>query len=391
MARQRDRVNYTARTGNKKRVINGALLVNVSQSGSFQHEDAHCVDDLGRHIPHNLSIWKSYRNINPLNGFQQVNATSWRQYSGWYEDSDIGWVPGHSSALDPASDGSLAAKAMARTNPGRAHVSLPTFVGELKDLPRLVRSVGHLALLASGKAGRRSRAIVQEAGHANLTWQFGIAPIISDIKKIVSFQKQVERRCSELDRLYSKGGLRRRIQLQNDSNSVTSSDLAFESSLGSVLSLRPVTSSRTRVWATVRWRPTTLPKFRNDKQKRDLANRLVFGLNAHTLGVTAWELIPWSWLGDWFFDVQSFLEAHNNAVPASSQNVCVMKHRRTETVYTRVDSQTWVSGGDGSSSYETKTRVVGASPSINTSLPLLSGKQLSILGSLAVTRVKGLR
>jgi hypothetical protein len=52
--------------------------------------------------------------------------------------------------------------------------------------------------------------------------------------------------------------------------------------------------------------------------------------------------------------------------------------------YTRTDSLPF-SGGTAENTYETKERFVGSS-SLNTNLPFLSGKQLSILGALAINR-----
>jgi hypothetical protein len=273
------------------------------------------------------------------------------------------------------------ATAMARTNPNRASVSIPTFIAEMKDFPETIRDLGRAALaIRKRKRPRGSTA----AGHY-LTYQFAIAPLISDVKKLLDFQNKVNSRCNELNRLNSKGGLKRRINLSD--NSTSSRDtVTIESSLGSVIRTRRDTSTQAKRWATIRWKPVSSLDFPLEQQKRALAARLVGGLNPQSLTTTAWELIPWSWLTDWFLNVQNFLEAHANTVPVTTASKCVMTSWETKRTAVRADSITWVQGGDASGKTSDKHRYV-AGPTLNSSLPFLNGGQLSILAALSINRV----
>jgi hypothetical protein len=278
---------------------------------------------------------------------------------------------------------------LARTNPGRADISLPTFIGEMKDFPMMIRQEGRLALNLKTLGRNLSRkGKIKEAADAYLGYKFGIAPLLSDLKKIISFQDAVDKRINELDRLYSKGGLRRRVNLWSDTKSSSSTTIIASEFGGSLLlTARVTTITKVKRWGTVRWIPTSPPQFITDSEKKAYARRLVFGLNAFSLGLTAWELLPWSWLADWFLNVQNLLEAHNNTVPAKAVNCCIMTQSDTTSDISRTSHPEYT-GGNATLVRGNRVRSLQTA-ALNTSLPFLNGSQLSILGALSVS--KGIR
>jgi hypothetical protein len=256
----------------------------------------------------------------------------------------------------------------------------------MRDFPSLIRSAGRVALKLKKKArvlkrGKRLKA----AADTYLAYKFAINPLISDLQKMMDFQSSTEQRMEELDRLYSKGGMRRRITIASDSTT-SSGNLVLDSSLSIIISVAIETITRQRRWATLRWRPTSPRPWKNDKEKQELAQRLVFGLNAHTLTVTAWELLPWSWMIDWFSNTQDYLMAHNNTVPAHAESRCVMTQKETTASHTRNDSNIGFLGGNASYTRISKARSVGVSASLAAHFPLFTGSQLSILGALSVSK-----
>lgn len=358
--------------------FNGSPYIRVRES---------CEDEVSGGRQDNILLINRIRTDSiPMQGTLVTGANSRVSYLSWDPYFRIS-PPGHLSITTP-NDGAIMASAQARSNPSRAVVSIPTFVGEMKDLPQLVRSLGHIALRSLGRGNRRGRNLVREAGHDYLTWQFGIAPVISDLKKLTNFQASVNRRMQELDRLYSNGGLKRRVNVvresQNDETNIT-----LSSEIGLVTARR---SRRTTVncWATMRWKPVGRPSYHNDAQKAALATRLVLGMTPQHLTATAWELVPWSWLIDWFAGVQNLIEANNNAIATTCVSRCVMRHTRTVSEYSVINPPSWVTGGNATQLRETKQRIVGVGATLNASLPMLNGSQLAILGSLAATR-SGLR
>lgn len=114
---------------------------------------------------------------------------------------------------------------------------------------------------------------------------------------------------------------------------------------------------------------------------------LGISLNPYNVASSAWEAIPWTWLIDWFANVGEFIQAHNNTVPAAPDGISIMLTRNTTKTFTRTGGATWLSGGGATVSHITKERNKG-SATLAASLPFLTGRQASILGSLAVTRSK---
>jgi hypothetical protein len=273
----------------------------------------------------------------------------------------------------PAALGGLGARVdgtantvLARSNPSRPVVDLPVFVAELGDLPKLVQVAG--------------RTLIEKIAHGNLALQFGWKPLISDVNKMLAFTDHVAKRQAELQRLYDKGGLKRRIKLGSDTVRSSFSNLTTESVAGSLVSKGTISHTVER-WGTVKWRPTTLPLF-NTPGSYSQSVRAVLGLDL-TMS-TIWEMIPFSWMADWFSDCGDFLMAHRNTVPAAHGAICLMTHdlrEETHSAQSRTAGMTW---GGATLRDESKTRTVTFAPVISGSLPFLSMGQLSILGSLSV-------
>jgi len=384
--RYRERVRHVYPSGRALRMSLGSPVTDVNQSGIFVADKDVTIDFLGKKSDHDFFLEKeskSYDNISGKNPPQGI--TTYREYTD-YDIYHSRANPGH-IPLGAPTDNSAMVTAMARTNPGRAVVSVPTFIGELKDFPSLVRQGGRLALRLKDRSKKlRRRGRDKEAADAYLAYKFGIAPMISDVQKLMDFQGQTEKRMAELDRLYAKGGMRRRVEIFSATSSTQQKNFAVESTLSSVVRCDVMTITTGRKWCTLRWQPTSPPQFKNDQEKQQVAQKLVFGLNAESLTLTAWNLLPWSWMIDWFSNCGDYIAAHNNAVPAQAVGRCTMTHLETSTSYRRSDSNSWIQGGNAVFTRTSKTRVIGGGNNLEASLPFLSGNQLSILGALAVSR-----
>lgn len=263
-------------------------------------------------------------------------------------------------------DGGTATEVMARTNPSRAHASIPNFLSELRELPLLLKKVGDnvLTKIATG----------------NISYKFGLKPLVSDLLKMTEFSRVARRRFENLQKLQEDGGLKRKITVSS----------AFQSG-GFVRvqgnyshEVHDYTSSK--CWATVRWVssesfPTT------DEALENYIYRSIRGIDPSQLTSVIWEALPWSWLVDWYAEVGSYLIAHNNSVAQVAGPICIM----TQTTTTRRDTVTHpnpeVQITQPSESLVTKERdVVSGSSLPEAHIPLLNGNQLSILGSLAILK-----
>lgn len=102
--------------------------------------------------------------------------------------------------------------------------------------------------------------------------------------------------------------------------------------------------------------------------------------------------MPWTWLTDWFYHIGDYYAAHRGSLPVECTEVCVMQRiglycDSFEYLYRPAGSRFNARTGP---IYEVKRRFVSSplvAPAIH--LPFLSGKQVSILSSLAFTQKFG--
>lgn len=262
----------------------------------------------------------------------------------------------------------------AMTNPSRALVSAPTTIGELKDIPMLTRGLGRNLLRAVAKGW--------------ITWRFALKPLISDLVTLSKFTKSVQARFEYLDRL-SRGELvSKTVSLGTNQFDLDPEDVVIHSEGAMITGSRQVTLKRVE-WANIKWRLMVSPPL-CVKARYDLAERLVLGITSYELLQAAWELQPWSWLIDWFYDVGSWLQANNNTVPAIASGFCWMATDSAESAYAIDSMPDWVTL-DGPH-LEKTVRKVRLVPNVTSrvpplpALPALKAGQWSILGALALIK-----
>jgi hypothetical protein len=374
------RIRYRNRpgdvTGFAKRELAGTVIVNVNPS-AWNVRVNKCTDeehgaghDNSLDIEHHDYYWI------PMEGKWGPPGYV-REYKNYYPNSVNGpLVPLATSLMDIDA---AATAVLARTNPGRPILSVPTFVYELKDLPGMIKDIGQYKLKQLDKV----------RNHANwsLSYQMGWKPLISDLLKTLTFQEEVERRVDELQRLWSSKGLKRRLKLGSDSKA---QDFPFvlESQLGVTFNAIWKNATTAKMWGTVRWKPTAVPS--TPPGSKEL-NRYAFGLVTGVQGFrpeVLWDMMPWSWMIDWFGNVGDYLAATSNNVPCEHGLVNIMRQTNTQIYLTRTDNKDIVKGGEGYARYERKERFIRTGAVITASLPFLNGRQLSILGALALQRFK---
>lgn len=264
----------------------------------------------------------------------------------------------------------------ARTSPNRSSVSVPTALGEMRDLPSLIQNAGH-RLLKAVAAGW-------------LSWRFALKPMISDLRKLSLFTATVQKRFQQLERLSRRKYVTGWMPVESKEEQVGPTDVTIHSEGASVTGKRTVTYKR-KAWASIRWKLLVQPPL-DVKSRYDLAERLVTGITCYGALQTAWELQPWSWLVDWFWNVGEWLQANNNTVPAIAAGFCYMCTDTSLSVYTDIQSPTWVTLDGWPSEGETrKVRIApGTSPLIPPvpCVPVISAGQASILAALALLKMR---
>jgi hypothetical protein len=290
-------------------------------------------------------------------------------------------------SIDASQIGTAATKAASLTNPSRPEFALPTFIGELKDVPDMIRHAGRFLNGTAWKHGNNGLSAAKEVASENLAIQFGWAPLVSDLAKMVSFTERYEKRVNELNRLYSGSGLKRRVRLGNYSGSHTSWVWAW-STHGVYVHVPVKYEAVAENWAVIKWRPDSPARV---IPRSDDFNRKLLGLTPGAIPSTVWELLPWSWLADYFTNLGDYISLTNNHLTAKCIGGTIM-HKGVLT--SSWDSKSFGGGTlTFSGGYRRRTSkhrrpftAFDFTP-ISGSFPILSGKQMSILSSLAMLRV----
>lgn len=270
---------------------------------------------------------------------------------------------------------------LANTNPSNAHFSVPTFIGELKDVPSLFKSWGDnlLSMVASGY----------------ITWKWALRPMVSDVQAMMTFQKAVDDRIRMLEKLKTVKYLGKRCGLSSSEKIVPPVTVLVQSE-NAFINAQVFESHTVKRWGSARYnvtKATVLPPTADGV--RNLAKRLTFGITSYEGLLTAWELMPWSWLQDWFIGIGTVLQACNNTIQLTSSDVCFMQTFVSERRYValpRSQSDAWATvGGSKFNKRVTKQRHVVSAlvPFLLAKTPFLDRSKWQILGSLAVLGAQG--
>jgi len=316
----------------------------------------------------------------------------WPVSDNWYS-WDISW----GDLIHPTTNNAALA-VLAGTNPSRPIVDVPVFAAELKDLPGMLKSAGNRIKRATSFAKRKKSGFPEystiDAANDSLALQFGWAPFLADLLKMLGFVKATENRINELDRLYGNSGLKRNYGVTTLNQSKGKRSHYCGPLYSAYASCTVSYEQFYKSWGSVKWRPTSKPEYSDHESQLHLAQQLVAGVK-DVGAAQLWELLPWSWLADWFGATGNFLQAHRNTVPADPGPVCIMENFGIRAVSSVLDGDydgaSFSLESDPMIEYKVRHPVFGI-PNPDVHLPFLTSKQLSILTPLAVRSLeRGLR
>lgn len=273
---------------------------------------------------------------------------------------------------DQPSNNAAVLEALAVSNPSfdKNDVLLPVSLLELRELPKMVWD-------RANKLGKQTNSSVE--------YNFGWAPLISDIRKLFSFPATMERRLQTLNGLV-EGGTNRQTTVYRGHAYSTKSPRVVESAWYPVYPIaysQQVIEFTREMRVAVRWE-SNLPKALGDEDYARIAARLALGLDPSQFLQNLWEALPWSWLIDYFYDMSGLIAAYNRAVarPTRISLSTVTEAKVTEKV---------TAGPVGPAKpYTTTIRVwqrlpmagVPAVPDLQ--MPILSAQQTVTLASIAM-------
>jgi hypothetical protein len=304
--------------------------------------------------------------------------------------------------IPPLSSSEIASygqRAINQTAPTAPQASAAQAVAELRQaLPQVP---GH-ALLK--EVSRRKDPITGSADEF-LNWEFGVAPLLSDIRKIAS---SLQRQSKILAQLQRDNGrvVRRRFAFPTTITNAEASfyglygpyngvDSHIMKSYGNDPKVDKITRTERSIWfsgAFSYWIPTDSSVMSKLESFSARANVL---LGARLSPDVLWELAPWSWLIDWQANIGTALKT---ATRLSEDSLVIrygylMSHTVKEETY-MVGQRTSVGGTTIPASSltlrsERKERVRSTPYGFGVDLRTLKDSQWAILLALGITKGKG--
>jgi hypothetical protein len=305
---------------------------------------------------------------------------------------------------------SYGASAYARYKPKQSTANAAVFLGEIRDTPRMLKATAKAFHdIWKGLGGHAGEFFSSKALSDNwLNTQFGWIPFLSDLQ---DFHRTYRDTNSILRRLKRENGswqtrggtMEETDETSNvDNHDTENAPLVYPTLLsnyyafpypGQPNKFGSTTTSQNikhKIWLEAKfkyWMPELLKD--NDHGYNHAMNRIrLYG--ARLTPSTVYQIIPWSWLGDWATNAGDVID---NVSTQFSDNLTakyayVMRH----TYKANHNSSTIHFHGGGTShcswtqEIETKTRT-GASPfGFGLSPDQLTGRQISILAALGISR-----
>lgn len=364
-------------------------MKNGSWSGGGRFQVEHTYSSWTASSPYVRSDAGYSANVRLLPNIAAASAfTGWEWYRPWVAPAAI--LPSYKPSFSSLNgDGATGWK---RTRPGKPMANFAVFVGELRHPPTIPR-----VLMARAKAFR-------DLGSDYLNVNFGWKPFVSDLRKMYETYVTIDRRLAQLVRDNGRG-VRRRTELGN-TETTTSGNVATKEG-GWYFHYSPASypgmayrggfswtrTQKTRTWYVAKYRYYIPDVGSSQWTKR--ATRALYGVNITPEVV--WELIPWSWLIDYFSNVGDIVSnlSTNAASHLTADYAYVMR-----TTEVRVECRahaTWdpypsrgVQGGTFeaviNNGYETKTRQLASPYGFGVNYDGLSAYQMSILAALGISR-----
>lgn len=290
-----------------------------------------------------------------------------------------GASPAISSSLgiDKFSLESLGSTAIAKSIPDIPYFSLFRFVGELREgLPKIP-----LKILAKEKK-------LRNVGGEYLNYQFGIAPLISDLQDFLQALNDPKLRSAVKHQLGQENRVRKVLQKEQTTStrSMTSAEMSVGPAAGGVGTI--TSETKMRIWSSCSFAYYQV----NELQRLlDELDHMTGGLGVVPTAIDIWNLIPWSWLIDWFTNFNHVITnlSYLGRDGLYLQRGYLMAHYQTREVHVRDYNYLGVPfHAEGVLLQERKYRVKASPFGFGYTWKQFNDFQLSILGALGVSRLR---
>lgn len=303
--------------------------------------------------------------------------------------SDLYWWEGFSEShlgINVPSIELLTSALFSAANPSKPAFSVAQFAGEMKDIPNLLRVKGH--------------SLLKRAANGYINYRFAWQTLIKDFSNMWDLQSSFERRLRTLKNLRDNGSSVEKASLYHGVGTAR-----WENQ---TLSQRPYLQGPimgvgyTKIWGAVKYELDSDYydiSSASDEQLTKLVERSLYGLYEPLKGEflpnfvslsDIWELLPWSWLADYFTNIGDLAAMTDNRLGLTPSKACIM-HSFSSTLSHQGNKiqDPWGWRGSVSPGYiqrlEKSRYVVGNRVMPLANKPLLSDRQLNIIAALLVS------
>jgi hypothetical protein len=296
------------------------------------------------------------------------------------------WIDPENPLRDPTNG-------IAGNCPSDPQVELPNFLWELKDIPDMLKHAGLRAIALQNHAKVRSPRELwrylrspRARGEDWLNYTFGWRPFFSDLRDLAGINDFLNQRFKDVETLkrFESRYLSKRTNLGGTVATTSKNANVFRGSNGRLL-----TTKFEKTWAVAKWQVDDPILFRQPLENYHSLAKQALGLDFNVLQL--YNAIPWSWLVDWFANVQDIIKLRKNRFGVSFKSACVMTETLTSTEMNPLGN--WGLAPSGKTVFKTTRKLRRTfKPTFFPTQGGLNGlgsSQLTTLASLLVTRGRG--
>lgn len=327
----------------------------------------------------------------PVDYFRQFFTWS----PGYFENAPVIVTDGSSSWGDTSN---YTARAWDKFKPGASVADASVFIGEIRDVPRMLKSTAQwFSREFISRFGKNPRGRMKVLADTWLNAQFGWRPFLGDLRNFYKAYVTMDEWYQQLVRengrwVHRKGRVEKNIKKEvvYSSSSQHMSTPNFgghpawcPSGLRSNSLVTRFTSQR--VWFEAQFR-YYVPEIESVGFRRKAIAHL-FGLDVNPAII--WELIPWSWLVDWFTNLGDLITNQSTGLLSNltAKYAYLMGHRVERLQVTSFPNFFWMPQHVWTLELERKSRKEANNFGFGLSDRDLSARQWSILGALGISRL----
>jgi len=263
----------------------------------------------------------------------------------------------------------LASMARSRLNPNVPHVDLLVSIAELREIPKMIAWFRDLPRRGNVKT------FLSEWW---LTWNFGIRPILADLYGLSGLAQEVSRRAAFLQ---SASKQRQHVRKSLGSHFNIGFYIApkYLWYYGSFSKGTRSFNASWDCWCTAQLKIEKDLSLLSDAEHEAFISALGIQPSIHSL----WQLIPWSWLIDWFTNLGDILAQTRNRIPYKIHRLNLMAKLDGPVRHEITSGPSTVFMVPGDIRYQVFRRQPYAAPSFPTyKIPLLTLGQMGTLAAL---------